>query len=162
FLRDVAQLAALLPERQYILNLCSDRYHFTVGFAAALLRRQISLLPPNQTPDMVGQVNQRYPDVYCLTDAATGCGPLETFFYPRTAGQDPAVPSVPAIPAAQPAAIVFTSGSTGRPVPNHKSWGGLARSGRAEGERLGVQAQRGMPSSARYRPSTCTAWSPRC
>ena len=144
FLRDVAQLAALLPERQYILNLCSDRYHFTVGFAAALLRRQISLLPPNQAPDMIGQVNQRYPDVYCLTDAATGCGLLETVFYPRTAGKDPAVPAVPAIPAAQPAAIVFTSGSTGRPVPNHKSWGGLARSARAEGERLGLHAQRGM------------------
>src|SRR5687768_10562400 len=131
FLRDVAQLAALLPERQYILNLCSDRYQFTVGFAAALLRRQISLLPPNQTPDMIGQVNQRYPDVYCLTDAATGCGPLERGIYPRSAGQDPAVPPAPAIPAAQAAAILITAGSTGPPVPNRQSRAGPARRARA-------------------------------
>jgi len=68
FLRDVAQLAALLPDRRYILNLCADRYHFVVGFLAALLRRQISLLPPNHTPDLIGQLSQRYSDVYCLTD----------------------------------------------------------------------------------------------
>src|SRR5262245_66232514 len=72
FLRDVAHLAALLPERQYILNLCSDRYRFTVGFAAALLRQQVSMLPPNQTPDMIGQVSQRYPDDYCSTEETTG------------------------------------------------------------------------------------------
>ena len=36
FLWDVARLAALLPARKYLLNLCTDRYRFIVGFAAAL------------------------------------------------------------------------------------------------------------------------------
>ena len=45
FLREVGRLAAVLPQRRHILNLCTDRYRFTVGFAAALLRGQTSLLP---------------------------------------------------------------------------------------------------------------------
>jgi acyl-coenzyme A synthetase/AMP-(fatty) acid ligase len=144
FLRDVAQLAALLPERRHILNLCTDRYHFAAGFAAALLRRQISLLPPNQTPDLIGQIKDRYPDVYCLTDEPSECRSLETVLYPRTAGRDAAAPAVPRIPAAQIAAISFTSGSTGQPVPNQKSWGSLVKSAAAEVDRLELRAFPGM------------------
>ncbi len=144
FLRDVEQLAALLPDRRYILNLCADRYHFAVGFFAALLKWQISLLPPNHTPDLIGQLKQGYSDVYCLTDAANGYQSLETVFYPALSGPDPAVPSVPHLPAEQIAAIVFTSGSTGQPVPNEKSWGALVRSATAELRRLGMHAYPGM------------------
>lgn len=144
FLRDVAQLAALLPERRHILNLCTDRYHFVVGFAAALLRRQISLLPPNQTPDLIAQINARYPDVYGLTESANERWPLEMVLYPPTAARNSTAPAVPAIPAAQTAAILFTSGSTGQPVPSPKSWGGLVRGARAEVGRLGLRALPGM------------------
>lgn len=144
FLRDVAQLAMRLPDRRYILNLCADRYHFAVGFCAALLRRQISLLPPNHTPDLIGQLRRRYAGVYCLTDAASGTPSLETVFYPAMSGADPAVPPIPHIPADQIAAIVFTSGSTGQPVPNEKSWGGLVRGAAAELERLGMHAYPGI------------------
>ena len=52
----------------YILNLCTDRYRFAVGFCAALLREQTSLLPPNYTPSFVERLGQRYPDMYCLAD----------------------------------------------------------------------------------------------
>ena len=59
FLGDVSRLAASLPERQYLLNLCADRYHFCVGFAAALVRRQVTLLPPNETPTAyIGRVGR--------------------------------------------------------------------------------------------------------
>ncbi len=144
FLRDVAQLAALLPERRYILNLCADRYHFVVGFFAALVQRQISLLPPNYTPDLIAQLRLRYPDVYCLTDAPNECPSLETVFYPVSSGPDPTAPSVPLLRANQIAAILFTSGSTGQPMPYEKSWGALARGAAAELERLGMQAYPGM------------------
>jgi acyl-coenzyme A synthetase/AMP-(fatty) acid ligase len=144
FQRDVAQLAALLPARQYILNLCADRYHFVVGFFAALMRRQINLLPPNHTLDLIGQLRQRYADIYCLTDAADEHRPLETMFYPALSDPDPAVQSVPGIPAGQIAAIVFTSGSTGQPVPNEKSWGGLVRGAAAELARLSMHVYPGM------------------
>jgi acyl-coenzyme A synthetase/AMP-(fatty) acid ligase len=42
------------------------------------------------------------------------------------------------------AAILFTSGSTGEPVPYPKTWGSLARSARAEIDRLDVRALPGM------------------
>jgi acyl-coenzyme A synthetase/AMP-(fatty) acid ligase len=144
FQRDVAQLAALLPTRQFILNLCADRYHFVVGFFAALMRRQINLLPPNHTPRLIGQLRERYTDVYCLTDAADEHRPLETMFYPALSSPGPATQSVPGIPADQIAAIVFTSGSTGQPVPNEKSWGGLVRSAAAELARLSMHVYPGM------------------
>jgi hypothetical protein len=33
FLRDIAALAAVLPAQRYMLNLCTDRYRFMVGFS---------------------------------------------------------------------------------------------------------------------------------
>lgn len=141
---DVAQLAQLLPDRRHIFNLCSDRYHFVVGFFAALLKRQVSLLPPNQTPDLIGQLKSRYADVYCLTDGANPYPALETVFYPPISAAYPVAPSIPLIPADQIATIVFTSGSTGQPVPNEKSWGSLVRSAVAELDRLGLHAFPGM------------------
>lgn len=143
FLSDVGQLAALLPARRHILNLCGDRYHFVVGFFAALLQRQISLLPPNHTPDLIAQLKRCYPDVYCLSDDATRNQPLETVFYPLQSGPEQPVPPVPHFPADQIAAIVFTSGSTGQPLPNEKSWGGLVRSTAAELNRLGPHLHAG-------------------
>src|SRR5258708_24879295 len=37
FLADVARVAAALPACDHVLNVCSDRYRVTVGFAAGLL-----------------------------------------------------------------------------------------------------------------------------
>jgi len=144
FLHDVTQLAQSLPARRYIFNLCNDRYHFVVGFFAALLQRQINLLPPNQTPDLIGQLKHRYADVYCLTDGASAYHALETVFYPAPADARPAVRSTPLVPAGQIAAIVFTSGSTGQPVPTEKTWGSLVRGAAAELDRLGIRACPGM------------------
>lgn len=149
FLGDVSRLAALLPERQYLLNLCADRYHFCVGFAAALVRRQVNLLPPNETPDLIERLVARYPGIYCLSDRPTGLASLETMLFPEPDGHGaqilpvPAVP-VPAVPETQIAAIVFTSGTTGEPVPYRKSWGSLVRVARAEIEILGLDARPGM------------------
>lgn len=144
FLGDIEHLAALLPARRHILNLCADRYHFAVGFYAALLQQQISLLPPNHTPDLIEQLGRRYTDVYCLTDDANHHRALETVFYPASSGPQQALPSVPHLPADQIAAIVFTSGSTGQPVPHEKTWSGLVRSAAAELDRLGMHSYPGM------------------
>jgi acyl-coenzyme A synthetase/AMP-(fatty) acid ligase len=144
FLSDVFKLAALLPDRRHVLNLCEDRYHFSVGFAAALLREQVSLLPPNQTPDLVGQLSGKYQGLYCLTDAASGPPSLTTVFYPPSSPGSVPVPTLPEISASQVAAILFTSGSTGEPVPSSKSWRSLVTSAVAEGGRLGMSAYPGM------------------
>lgn len=143
FLRDVAQLAASLPGRGHILNLCSDRYRFAVGFAAALVRGQISLLPPNYTADFVLRLSQRYPDLYCLTDGATELSGIEIVPFPASfAGKAPAV--IPQIDEQQQAALVFTSGSTGDPVAHPKTWGSLCRGAVAEAQRLGIMQNSGM------------------
>jgi acyl-coenzyme A synthetase/AMP-(fatty) acid ligase len=144
FLRDVWQLAAELPERRYVFNRCADRYRFAVGFSAALLRRQVSLLPPNETPDLIAQLVARYPDVYCLSDRAGAPAALKTVSFPEPAGGGPAAPRVPVVPEAHVAAVVFTSGSTGEPVPYCKTWGSLVRGALAEIDYLGVRAQPGM------------------
>jgi len=138
FLQDVIQLCSLLPARKYVLNLCSDRYHFAVGFAAAMLRQQISLLPPNHTPDFIEKLSHSYPDIYCLTDTNDECRFMETVFYSHFVSENMSVPEVPSIPSIQVAACVFTSGSSGQPVPHNKSWGGLVRSALAEIERLRI------------------------
>jgi acyl-coenzyme A synthetase/AMP-(fatty) acid ligase len=144
FLGDVSRLAAALPDRQYLLNLCADRYHFTVGFCAALLRRQINLLPPNETPDQIERLASQYPGVYCLSDRPTGLESLETVLFPELADRGSAAPPVPDVPEKQVAAIVFTSGSTGEPVPYRKTWGSLVRVAQAEIEILGLRSRQGM------------------
>jgi len=141
FLGDVAALAARLPGHRYVINLCADRYRFMVGFAAAICRGQVSLLPPTDAPGVLQAVAQDYPDVYALTDSAAAL-PFPSLAFPDDL--DPNGPAgVPKIPGAQPALILFTSGSTGRPAPVPKSWGVLVRSALAAGARLGVAGMGG-------------------
>jgi acyl-coenzyme A synthetase/AMP-(fatty) acid ligase len=144
FLRDVMQLAERLPGHGHVLNLSADRYRFTVGLAAALLREQITLLPPNDTPDLLGRLCSQYPDVYCLSDRPLPQAAIETVGFPdESAGAGP-VPPAPAVPERQPAVIMFTSGSTGAPVPSRKTWGSLIRTARAECESLDLHAWPGL------------------
>ncbi len=144
FLWDVTRLAASLPDRSYLLNLCADRYHFAVGFAAALLRRQVSLLPPNETPDLIERLVSQYPGVYCLSDRETRFQSLETVLFPELDDSGAAALPIPDVPETQIAAIVFTSGSTGEPVPYRKTWGSLVRVAHAEIEILHLRTQSGM------------------
>jgi len=144
FLADAARLAAALPDRSYLLNLCTDRYHFAVGFAAALLRRQVTLLPPNETPDLIERLVSQYPGLHCLSDRSTGIGSLETMVFPELDDPGPVAPPIPDVPETQIAAIVFTSGSTGDPVPYRKTWGSLVRVAAAEIEILRLRARPGM------------------
>jgi acyl-coenzyme A synthetase/AMP-(fatty) acid ligase len=142
FLGEVRRLADLLPDRRCVVNLCADRYQFAVGLCAALLRRQVNLLPPNATPDLLKRLSLEYPSLYCLSDGAVQ--PLEMFLYRRPEEGSAATASIPRIPAEQIATIGFTSGSTGQPTPHAKSWGALTKSGSGELESLGVAVFRNM------------------
>jgi acyl-coenzyme A synthetase/AMP-(fatty) acid ligase len=135
FWGEVAALAAKLPTRKYILNLCTDRYRFMAGFAAALQRRQISLMPSSDAPGVLQSLLADYPDVYALTDTAPPA--LPHLIYPELPDARPSRP-LPDIPDAQPALVLFTSGSTGKPKPVQKSWGVLRHSALAAGVRLGA------------------------
>ena len=139
FLRDIAELGARLPAHDYVLNLCTDRYRFMVGLAAALCRQQITLMPPSKTPGVIKAVADDYPDLYAITDDETEHLPVRSMVYPDLPnGGGTTARDMPAVPGAQPALILFTSGSTGRPKPVPKSWGALVRSALAAGDRLGM------------------------
>src|SRR5215831_15467938 len=70
FLADAHRLARSFPPCSHVLNACSDRYHFTVGLAAALVSGRVSLLPSSQAPQMMQQLGAFAPDAICLTDEA--------------------------------------------------------------------------------------------
>ncbi|HEY0747933.1 MAG TPA: AMP-binding protein [Steroidobacteraceae bacterium] len=143
FLSDARQLANRLPDSVHVLNVCADRYHFTVGLAACLLSQRISLLPSTHTPQVIAQLSAFAPDAICLTDDARCDIDLPQAYFP--ADLPAAVSSgaqehfrIPTIAASQLAAIVFTSGSTGVPMPFKKTWGLLARCIQSSAPRLGL------------------------
>ncbi|MEQ1627428.1 MAG: AMP-binding protein [Nitrospira sp.] len=136
FLSDVSRLADSVPDRPAVLNLLSSRYEFLVGFAAAMLRGQITLLPQSRAPQTLRRIAGDYRESYCLTNQDEPVEGIESVFL-RSHGSLAAWPTrIPHIPLDQVAAIAFTSGSTGQPMPNRKTWGALTAVARATGARL--------------------------
>ncbi|WP_297492732.1 AMP-binding protein [Acidocella sp.] len=141
FHQDAAALAARLPVHKYVVNLCTDRYRFATGLAAALAAGQISLMPSSSLPAALTALAEDYPDLYALTDGAET--DLPSLAYPADL-TGPAAPfTLDEVADDQQAVILFTSGSTGRPQPMAKDWGTLRRSALAAGARLGIGALRG-------------------
>ena len=151
FLAEVETLAAQLPVGKHLLNVCQDRYRFTVGFAAGLISGKTSLQPASQSAETLRQIQRSCPDVFCLCDDDFDTLDLPRLDFPaiaapqghflRAAVNPEKVAKIPLIPAEQIAACLFTSGSTGRPAPHSKTWGRLVKNGRAEAARLGLLAQ---------------------
>jgi acyl-coenzyme A synthetase/AMP-(fatty) acid ligase len=143
FLAHVRQVAADLPAASHAVNLCTDRYNFSVAFSAALMRRQVSLLPPNQTPELFSRLSQSYPGAYCIVDSDIEHQPLTAIRLPDWVDRHERASAIPSFPETQIAAIVLTSGSTGESTPHPKTWGALVASVSAEFERLGLKAESG-------------------
>lgn len=141
FLSDVARLAERLPAEKFVVNLCTDRYRFMVGFAAALYREQVSLMPANDMGRTLEALAGDYPGIYALVDTTTP--PLPVFSYPEALGPPLDAIDVPVFSPEQPAVLLFTSGTTGHPKAIAKSWGVLVRSAASAGKRLGIADFRG-------------------
>ena len=125
FLSEVRQLAALFPVAGHLLNMCSDRYRFSVGLAAAIMAGKVSLLPSSHTPETVRQIKIFAPDVFCLTDSDQCTVDLPQLRYPAMLGCPTDMPTIPQIDSQQRIAVVFTSGTSGTPQPHLKTWGAL-------------------------------------
>lgn len=138
FLNDVSQLTAQLLPGHHILNVCHDRYHFSVGLAAAITTGRVSLLPATQTPEMATQLKTYAPDVFCLTDSETCTLDLPQLQYPARIEASNSLLAVPKINVDQLVATVFTSGSTGTPLPHNKTWGALVQCVKTEAKRVGL------------------------
>jgi acyl-coenzyme A synthetase/AMP-(fatty) acid ligase len=140
FLADAASLAESLPDRPTALNLATNRYDFLVGFAAAIMRRQVTLLPQSRAPQVLFQIARDFAGSYALTDRDDAIEGIESVSI-RLNEDRPSWPGdIPRIPSDQVVAVAFTSGSTGRPVPNKKTWGALTAVARSTGARLGIKA----------------------
>ncbi len=127
FLADVARVAACLPARAHAINLCEDRYAFTVAFCAVASRGQTTLLPPSRAPRAVDEALAAYASTYVLSDTALDPAPDPLVMLPVLAGVTDEPVAVPRIAASQVVAIGFTSGSTGQPKPNTKTWDNFRR-----------------------------------
>jgi len=138
FLAEVGQLAARFPAGSHLLNMCSDRYRFSVGLAAAIVAGKVSLLPPAHTPEVVRQMKVFAPDVFCLTDRDLDTEDLPQLKYPVMGVGQPDEFAIPQIAAGQRIAVLFTSGSTGIPQPHPKTWRALVGSVQAGALRLGL------------------------
>ncbi|RST56631.1 AMP-binding protein [Variovorax sp. MHTC-1] len=124
FLADVVRFAPELEAGGPVINLCVDRYAFAVSLAAALVRGETSLLPPDARPDTLARLVEAGGHTFAIVDAEQA----ETPGLPRIlienrppvadAGEQP----VPEIAADLHAVSLLTSGSTGTPQPHAKSW----------------------------------------
>jgi acyl-coenzyme A synthetase/AMP-(fatty) acid ligase len=136
FIADAQQLAQRLPARGRPVNLCQDRYLYTLGLAAALLRRQTSLMPPNALPATLRAMPASNVEPYALIDEpGLDTGGLTSVFVESTDAAAPAT-AVPQLDAALEAVHLLTSGSTGAPRAHPKRWGALVDCMRSGGTRL--------------------------
>ena len=142
FLAEVAAASAALGGGANVLNVCTDRYRFAVGLAAALASGKVSLLPSTRTPAVIAHLKRFAPDTVCLTDEDECDIDLPLVRFPGGSASVPGAASfaarVPRIAAGQRAAWVFTSGSTGTPVPHEKTFGGLLECILVQTQRLGL------------------------
>jgi len=138
FLCEVNQLASGFLAGRHLLNMCSDRYRFSVGLAAAIVAGKISLLPSTHTPGVVRQIRDFAPDVFCLTDSDACTVELPQHRYPVMGISQPGAFVIPRIDDKQRVAVLFTSGSTGTPQPHPKNWGALVSCVRAGAPRLEI------------------------
>jgi acyl-coenzyme A synthetase/AMP-(fatty) acid ligase len=138
FLADVRHLAGRFPSGMHLLNLCSDRYRFSVGLAAAIVAGKVSLLPSTHAPETLRQIKVFAPDTFCLTDSDPCAVDLPQLRHPEMEVCLEDIVQIPQIDRSQCVAIVFTSGSTGMPQPFPKTWGALVGSVKAEALHLGL------------------------
>jgi acyl-CoA synthetase (AMP-forming)/AMP-acid ligase II len=136
FIGEALALAEQLPAQGRPINLCQDRYHFALGLAAALLRGQTSLMPPNALPETLRQVPSEGAAAYALTDdPALNVGALHKLDVKRPTSAA-AASHIPSIDADLEAVCLLTSGSTGAPQPHAKRWGQLTSNIAAQAQRL--------------------------
>lgn len=140
FLSASQALASVLPAGDWVLNLCEDRYHFALLFAACLLSGKTSLQPASQSVETMQRLAQDFTGAYGVSDSGLTLPDLPCWHFAELATADPVpVTEMPLVDAERRVAILFTSGSTGLPQPHGKTWGKLVANGRAEAQGLGLE-----------------------
>lgn len=116
FQTHVAAVIAALPTRTApgsMIDLCEDRYHFLVAYAAALSVAHTVLLPSSRADQVVADVQNANAGSYRIDDAA-----VEAAL--GSAAKEQRINT--SIPADMIVMIGYTSGSTGQPKTFPKRW----------------------------------------
>lgn len=126
----VAAVARQLPAEGRVLNLCADRYTFTVGLFAAMSRATLTVLPSSAAPAHLATLAAGHAGLMVLNDSndnpVPGCAFLNLATITPTQEDFAAPPAQ--IPAERRVICVHTSGSTGAPTAHYKSFGKLRAS----------------------------------
>ena len=137
FLADVALQAERMPALGPVLNLCNDRYAFTVALGAALLRGQASLLPPDARPETMARLTAEHGKLTAVMDEPSLETPgLDRVMVEVGAAAADASNDVPTVDGNLHAVSLLTSGSTGVPQPHAKTWHTLVGDAAAAVDRL--------------------------
>ena len=132
FLAHVDFLMQRLPQADYALNLCDNRYLFAVASCAVILARQTNLLPPNKALQTQKNLLTKYAQSYALHDGKAELPSqaqaldLSSMDWSLSSFQG----NTPTVALDHLAIISFTSGSTGESKPNLKYWHTLQESSR--------------------------------
>lgn len=125
FLSHARVLALRWPADVRVVNICEQRYHFLVGFAAALLRGGATVLPPSRAPAIVEEMLRTHEGSLACDD-----GDVEAAIAGAASSAERDLPLGPI------AAIGHTSGSTGAPQAHPKTWGAFVHTARRDLARI--------------------------
>jgi acyl-coenzyme A synthetase/AMP-(fatty) acid ligase len=142
WMADVHALSERMPPAAYALNLCGSTYAFSVAFAAALVRRQTSLLPASRAPEVLARLSRSYAGTVAMVEDAEPALPFPAVVVAPAGAAARPLDGIAAIPSAHVAAIVFTSGTTGEPEPHAKTWRSLVAGARSERDALALRSIR--------------------
>ena len=117
FIVQAEALAAAFPVAEHVVNLCENRFHFALAWAAACLREQLTLLPPNQARGVLEDLARTYPNQHTVDDDSMAAAIRD--IGPGTGTQRTHTWQ---IPDDRIVALTFTSGSTGMPQSHPKTW----------------------------------------
>jgi acyl-coenzyme A synthetase/AMP-(fatty) acid ligase len=115
FAQYVAALIAQLPAGLAMINLCEDRRHFLIAYAAAASAGHTVLLPASRADQVVAELEAAHRDSYRCDDALVA----------RAVGAQAVELSADVsdvIRASHVVMVGFTSGSTGQPKAYPKLW----------------------------------------
>ena len=136
FWADVLDMAQTLPERDFVINLCQNRYLFIVTLLAAAVRNQTCLLPPSNQSGPISELCRNYPGAYIVSEA-----PYQhaaDWIQPQKP-QPTQHAAAPKLDWQKARLIAFTSGSSGKPQPHSHSFETFRISAQMATTRLGLE-----------------------
>lgn len=156
FLATITAIKKQLPKREFVINLCEDRYHFLLTFAAALANDSSNILPPNRQPKTIKAIAEDYPEHTLVIDSdqyqeLPNCIDIRSLNLCDTTDTEEI--ENPQIKASHIAAIAFTSGSTGKPKANKKEWRTLSGTAKLLGKRFAPHSPNAAPHIVATVPS---------